>query len=196
MKSWLIVFLAFSMVLTLRFPCRASNLLALQTAIQEALKNNPSVQAYERRLARAGLNVKIARTVRWGELTGGAAIHKSEDDLVATPMTPRRMRTGIQFDNTRWGLNLTYKLPIYLGGKIPLSTDISRLNEISTSLALKRLKAIIRHNVTEVFHAILALNGEEKAVLENLKSLHSVLKHTELAIAQGKFPPVDRYKIN
>ena len=195
MRKWLIGLLAFSMILVPRIPCWAGNVLTLETAIQEALKTNPSVQVYQKRLALAGLKIKIARTIRWGELTGGAALNKSEDALIATPMTPRRMRTGIQFDDTRWGFDLTYRLPIYLGGKIPLSIDISRLNEISTRLALKRLRAVIRHNVTEVYHAILALNGEEKAVLENLKSLRSVLKHTELAISQGKFPPVDRYKI-
>ncbi len=177
-------------------PCFATPpLLTLHAAIQRALANNPSVQVYEKRLALAGLNIKVARTVRWGELTGGAALHHSEDDLIATPMTPYRMRHGIPFDDTRWGFDLTYRLPIYLGGKIPLSIDISRLNEISAKLALRRLKAIIRHNVTEVYHAILALNGEEKAVDENLKSLRSVLKHTELAISQGKFPPVDKLKI-
>lgn len=176
-------------------PGWASEPLTLQSAIQEALKNNPSVQAYEKRLARAGLNIKIAKTVRWGELTGGASLNKSEDDLIATPMTPYRMRHGIQFDDTRWGFDLTYKLPIYLGGKIPLSIDISRLNELSSRLALKRLKAVIRHNVTEVYHAILALNGEEKAVQENLKSLNSVLKHTELGIKYGKFPPINKFKI-
>ncbi len=195
MRKWLIGLLAFSMIVSTRIPCRAGEVLTLKAAIQEALKSNPTVQAYQKRLALAGLKIKIARTVRWGELKGGAGLHKSEDDLVATPMTPRRMRTGIQFDDTRWGFDLTYRLPIYLGGKIPLSIDISRLNEISVQLALKRLRAVIRHNVTEVYHAILALNGEEKAVLENLKSLRSVLKHTELAISQGKFPPVDRYKI-
>ncbi len=195
MKSVLIAFVAVSIVLTMRFPCLAGNPLTLQTAIQEALKNNPSVQVYEKRLTQAELNIKIAKTAHWGELVGGAAIHRSEDDLLVSPMTPRKMREGIDFERTRWGFDLTYKLPIYLGGKIPLSIDISRLSEISTRLALKRLRAIVRHNTTEVYHAILALNGEGKAVDENLKALRSVLRHTELAIAQGKVPPVDRYKI-
>jgi outer membrane protein TolC len=173
----------------------SSEPLTLQTAIQKALKNNPTVQAYEKRLAVAGLKIKIAKAARWGELTGGATFDQSEDDLIATPMTPRRMREGIQFDDTRWGFDLTYKLPIYLGGKIPISVDISRLNEVSAQCSIKRLRAIIRHNVTEVYHAILALNGEEKAVKENLKSLNTLLKHTELGIKHGKFPPIDRYKI-
>ncbi len=195
MRKWLIGLLAFSIVLVPHVSCWANNVLTLEAAIQEALKNNASIQTYQKRLSIAGLKIRIARTIRWGELNGGAALHRSEDDLIASPMTPRRARTGIQFDNTRWGFDLTYRLPIYLGGKIPLSIDISRLNEISTQLAMKRLRAVIRHNVTELYHAILALNGEEKAVLENLKSLHSVLKHTVLGISQGKFPPVDRYKI-
>ena len=182
--------------LSCSFPCLAGGPLTLPAAIQKALKGNPSVQVYEKRLALAGLNIKIAKTAHWGELTGGATLDKSEDALIATPMTPRRMREGIQFDDTRWGFNLMYKLPIYLGGKIPLSIDISRLNEISTRLALKRLKAIIRHNVTELYYAILALDGEETAVKETLKALHSVLEHTEFSIAQGKIPPVDKYKIN
>jgi len=195
MKRWVMGLFVILTLLTFSSPCLSGSQLTLQEAIRVALQNNPSVQAYEKRLQRAGLNIKIAKTVRWGELTGGAAIDRSEDDLMVSPMTPQKMREGIDFEKTRWGGNLTYKLPIYLGGKIPLSIDISKLNEISTRLALKRLRAIVRHNVTELFHAILALGGEEKAVDENLKALHSVLRHTELSIAQGKVPPVDRYKI-
>ncbi|NIA10393.1 MAG: TolC family protein [Nitrospiraceae bacterium] len=196
MKKGSIVFVVVLMVLSCSLPCLAGTPLTLPAAIQKALKSNPSVQAYEKRLALAGLNIKIAKTAHWGELTGGATFDKSEDALIATPMTPQRMREGIQFDDTRWGFSLMYKLPIYLGGKIPLSIDISRLNEISTRLALKRLRAIIRHNVTELYDAILALDGEETAVKETLKALHSVLKHTGFSIAQGKTPPVDKYKIN
>ena len=177
-------------------PAWPSEPLTLQTAIKQALKKNPSVQAYEKRLAQAGMEIKVAKAVRWGELTGGASFDQSEDQLIAAPMTPKRVREGIKFDDTRWGFNLTYKLPIYLGGKIPVSIDISRLYEISTQLALKRLREIIRHNVTEIYYAILALNGEEKAVKENLKALRSLLKHTQLGIKHGKFPPIDRYKID
>ena len=167
----------------------------LQEALRETLKNNPSVKAYEERVVRANLNIKIAKTLRWGELLGNAAVHRSEDRLLVSPITPKKMRNGIPFEKNRYGYGLLYEFPIYLGGKIPLSIDISRLSEASAGLALKRLRAVIRHRVTELYHNILSLEGEKKAVEENIKALNVLLKHTELEIKHGKKPPVDRYKI-
>ncbi len=169
--------------------------LTLNEAVEETLKNNPSIRAYEERVARANLNIKIAKTLRWGELLGNAAVHRSEDRLMVSPITPKKMRNGIPFEKNRYGYGVLYELPIYLGGKIPLSVDISRLSELSAGLALKRLRAVIRHRVTELYHNILSMEGEQKAVEENIKALNVLLKHTELAIKHGKKPPVDRYKI-
>jgi len=173
--------------------------LSLKSAVHEAIENNPTLRVYKQRLSQASLTVQEAETIRWGELTGGAAIHRTEDHLMVAPirgpMTPRTME-DMEFDKTRWGFDVTYKIPLYLGGKIPLSIDISRLNRVSTSLALERLNSVVRHNITRLYYAILALNGEEEAIEENLKALHRVLKHTELSIKEGKLPPLNRYKID
>ncbi len=195
--KWWRIFLAALFCMGCQVPSGwSSETLTLKRAIEETLSHNPSVRVYEARVARANLNIRIAKTTYWGELIGNAAVHRSEDRLRVSPMTPKQMRGGIAFEKTRFGYGVTYELPLYLGGKIPLSVDISRLSKASASLALKRLQVVIRHRVTELYHNILSLNGEEKAVSETIRALKVLLKHTELAIHHGKKPRVDRYKID
>ena len=196
MKKWIRLFGAFLFFFCLTPLSWSAGQITLKEAIEETLHNNPSVRAYEERVARANLNIKIAKTYYWGELMGNAGVYRSEDRLMVSPMTPHQMREGIEFEKTRFGYGVACKLPIYLGGKIPLSVDISRLSEASAGLALKRLQSVIRHRVTELYHNILSLEGEEKAVDENIRALKVLLKHTELAIRHGKKPPIDRYKID
>jgi len=175
----------------------AAQVLTLESAIAEALRSNPGLQAASRQVEAARKQVNVARGQLYGELDAVlTAQHLNDAQLLrpmAGPFTPALAST-MPFAQDQLHVGFTYTYPLYVGGRI---TDQIRIAELGVDNARERLTGTrwdTIYNVTALYLQAQALAAQANAVQQEIEALDTTRRNLELAVRIGKRPEVDLLK--
>jgi outer membrane protein TolC len=100
------------------------------------------------------------------------------------------------FDDNYTYWNLTYSVPLYLGGKLKESEKIAKKNKEAVFSSIEQVKQEIKFNTTKLFLSIVSIEKQIKAYNNYISFLNSLKKHTVKGVETGKYPEINVLKIN
>jgi outer membrane protein TolC len=126
----------------------ASVHLRLDEAVVAALANAPALAAAAAQEQAARWKERATARSRWGQVDGVAVYSRYQDDQLLRPMAiqlfgPRGF-AALPWDRDQFHYDLTFQVPLYLGGRLSAAVDVARL-QASAKCALKRQKSMISH---------------------------------------------------
>jgi outer membrane protein len=171
----------------------------LQSVIQFALNNNPSLRIAEKNIRTETYAIAAARAERMPRVDFGSGATRFR---YPTPLTPIVLSTPLNplqidlpdFEKTIFDGTASFRLPLYRGGRI---TRNIRIAEMRRALAQDNYAASSQeliYNLSSVYHKILQL---QKLLLANEGSVRQYESHrndVELFLKAGTVPTLDLLK--
>lgn len=174
-----------------------AQVLTLESAIAEALRSNPGLQAASRQVDAARKQVSVARGQLYGELDAVLTAQHLNDAQLLRPMsgpfTPALAST-MPFAQDQLHVGFAYSYPLYVGGRI---TDQIRIAELGVEKARELLTGTrwdTIYNVTALYSQTQALAAQANAVQQEIEALDTTRRNLELAVRIGKRPEVELLK--
>ncbi len=195
MKKTLIV----TNLLLLCFFAFGNETLTLDKAIEKALNNNIQLSSLRENLKASKENVNFFKKQKFGDLYFNAGMTSMSDDSLIRPMTKQLLMSGVEnmpFDDNYTFWNLTYSVPMYLGGKLKESEKIAKKNKEVVRSSIAKINWELKYNTTKLFLSIVSVKKQIKAYNNYITFLESLKNHTVEGVKQGKYPEVNVLKIN
>ncbi len=201
--AWLLIVVIVALVVVIspghaQVGSAGKEVLTLQGAIQEALRNAPAILAAERDAAAAHQQVNGAKGLQYGELDAlVTAQHLNDAQLLrplSGPATPATMATA-PFAQDQLHAGAAYTFPLYDGRQIANRILIAELSEAKARTLLRGTQADVTYNVIALYVQAQALLAQADALSAEISELETTRKDTELAVKIGKRPEVELLKI-
>jgi outer membrane protein TolC len=173
--------------------------LTLNKAIEKALNNNIQLSSMKENLKAGKENLNFFKKQKFGDLYFNAGITSMSDNSLIRPMTKELLMSGVEnmpFDDNYTYWNLTYSVPLYLGGKLKESEKIAKKNKEAVFSSIEQVKQEIKFNTTKLFLSIVSIEKQIKAYNNYISFLNSLKKHTVKGVETGKYPEINVLKIN
>ncbi len=172
--------------------------LSLQDAIHEAMEANPGLNALAHRATAAERDARAAARRRFGEVDAVGWYSRYRDDQIVRPIARELLGGGfgtLPFDRNQLHYGVTFRVPLYLGGKLSSGIAVSRLESERAAALLQGTRWQLRFNVTSLYAAAQTLDLVEQALGRQIAALQKTRKRLDLMVASGKRPEIDRLKV-
>lgn len=168
--------------------------LTLQKAITIALKQSPFLKARQSAVQASKEGVRAAWGAHLPQMDLEAGYTRLSDPVAVVPIKGFGKRPPFFSKNIYEWKVVTY-LPIYEGGRISRTVEISRLEEAISASQERLTREDLVANVTNLFNRILQLKDLYRAQKETLKALEKTLLDTKNLLKVGRVAPVDLMRI-
>jgi outer membrane protein len=168
----------------------------LQSAVDFALKNNPSLRSLQRTIDSEKFGVDAARAERWPrvDLGGGVTRYK-----FPTPLTPIVISPPISnlandlpdFEKTIYDGAVSFRLPLFRGGRIIRNIRIAEMRKALAEDNYGGGRQDLVYNVASVYYKILQLQKLVISQEASLKQLESHRTNVEEFLRAGTVARVD-----
>lgn len=172
--------------------------LTLQQVIGAALADNPRLQAATHRSAAAEREAAAAARQRWGRLTAVAWASRYQDDQLLRPMAEELLSGGfaaLPWNRDQFHYGLTYRLPLFLGGKLDAHIALAHLAADQAQALLAGTRWQVRFNAVSLYASAQTLDTVLTALDRQIAALTRTRDELDLAVRSGKRPEVDRLKV-
>jgi outer membrane protein TolC len=168
-------------------------MLSLPQAISQALAHNPRQLSQRLDIDRAASGLEAARAARWPTVDAGVGatyyayptfIYAIREPNVFPPMS-----------NTIYDLALTFKLPLYTGGKLTQGIVLADLTQQIASERERLGSQELAFNVSSTYFKIQQLDALAQVYAARIASLEAQLQRAELLRDTGKTGKLDALKI-
>ena len=168
--------------------------LTLQKAIAIALKQSPFLKAHQSAVQASKEGVRAAWGAHLPQMDLEAGYTRLSDPVAVVPIKGFGKRPPFFSKNIYEWKVVTY-FPIYEGGRISRTVEISRLEEAISTSQERLTREDLVANVTNLFNRILQLKDLYQAQKETLKALEKTLLDTKNLLRVGRVAPVDLMRI-
>jgi outer membrane protein TolC len=152
--------------------------LSLERCIEIALANNPDISFEGWNVSAAGARFDAAKAARWPNITvdGSYQTYNDPQRLIQARFNNEKG----YFDNDLFVGGVTFKMPIFTGGRITSDINTSELLRLSAEHKLSRTRDEVVFNVSSVFYTILG----QKQIIKSLRSSQEALEENKRVITQ------------
>ena len=169
----------------------------LDSIIRYGLTHNPRVRIAGKDVETEVYGIQSARAERMPRLDLGGGLTRYRYD---TPLTPIVLTFPVtqfdlpEFKRTIWDTNVSFKLPLFRGGRLVRNVNVAEMRKAVAEDMLKTTKQDLVYNLSSVFFKIAQL---EKLLVANdasVKQLETHKRNVELFLATGTAPRLDLLK--
>ncbi|RZJ24739.1 MAG: efflux transporter outer membrane subunit, partial [Haliea sp.] len=151
----------------------------LDQLVEQAGRNNSSVQVAAGRLAQARALVRSTDADRLPQLDLGAGASRQKNST-----TGNRPQTVVSV-----GANFSYELDLI--GRLSLATDAALLDARSREALLRSTQLLVQANVAQTYLQLRALDAERTLVRSTLQAYGNTLRLTEVRFREGDVAELD-----
>jgi len=172
--------------------------LQLDQAIDMAMDRSPAVKAAEFAVRAASLKASAIKRTRWGRLDAVASAWRFDEDRLLVPMSSQLLADGLPnapFDRNQIHYGLTFRIPLYLGGKLSAGIDIAKLEAAKAEAIRNGTLWQVRFNVVSLYSGVQTLDGTLKSSANLVQTLEAVQSRLQLMVQQGDRPELDLLKV-
>lgn len=151
----------------------------LDQLVEQAARNNNSVQVAAGRLAQARALLRSTDADRLPQLDLGAGAVRQKNST-----TGNRPQTVVSV-----GANFSYELDLI--GRLSLATDAASLDARSREALLRSTQLLVQANVAQSYLQLRALDAERTLVRDTLQAYRNTLRLTEVRFREGDVAELD-----
>ena len=169
----------------------------LDSVIRYGLTHNPRVRIAGKDVEVETYGIESARAERMPKLDLGGGVTRYRYDMPLTPivitfpLTPSELP---EFKRTIWDTGLSFKLPLFRGGRLVRNVNVAEMRKAVAEDVLKTTKQELIYNLSSVFYKIAQLEKLLAANDASVKQLEAHKKNVELFLATGTAPRLDLLK--
>jgi multidrug efflux system outer membrane protein len=152
---------------------------ALDQLVEQASRNNSSVQVAAGRLAQARALLRSTDANRLPQVELGAGAVRQQNST-----TGNRPQTVLSV-----GANLSWELDLI--GRLSLSSDAASLDARSREALLRNTQLLVQANVAQSYLQLRALDAERSLVRDTLQAYRDTLRLTEVRFREGDVAELD-----
>ena len=127
----------------------------LDSIIRYGLKNNPKVRIAGRDVETEVYGIKAARAERMPRLDLGGGVTRYRYDTPLTPIVlssfPLTQADLPEFKRTIWDTSVTFKLPLFRGGRLVRTVNVAEMKKAVAEDMLKTTRQDLVYNLSSVF---------------------------------------------
>lgn len=155
----------------------------LDALVEQAGRNNTSIQVAAARLAQARALVRSAQADRSLQVGAGAgAVRQTDPRAGGAPATVISA-----------GADLAYEVDLF--GRLARATDAAELDAQAREALLESTRLLVQANVTQTYFAIRALDNERALVRATLVAYNDTLRLTERRFQAGDVAELDVVRV-
>ncbi len=158
-------------------PAPSSKTFDLPSAIQFALKNNPSLRSAWRSIETERYGIDAARADRMPKIDFGGGVTRYKYPTPLTPIVIQLPLTSIElpdFEKTIYDGGLSFRLAVFRGGRITRNIRIAEMRKAVAEDNYAAAGQDLAYNVTSVYHKILQL---QRLLVSNEASAGQIENH-------------------
>jgi len=169
----------------------------LDSIIRYGLKHNPRVRIAGKDVEVEAYGIESARAERMPKVDLGGGVTRYRYDMPLTPivitfpLTPSELP---EFKRTIWDTGVTFKLPLFRGGRLVRGVNVAEMRKAVAEDVLKTTRQDLVYNLSSVFYKIAQLEKLLAANDASVKQLEAHKKNVELFLATGTAPRLDLLK--
>jgi len=169
----------------------------LDSIIRYGLKHNPRVRIAGKDVEVETYGIESARAERMPRLDLGGGVTRYRYDtpltpiVITFPLTPSELP---EFKRTIWDTSVTFKLPLFRGGRLVRGVNVAEMRKAVAEDVLKTTRQDLVYNLSSVFYKIAQLEKLLAANDASVKQLETHKKNVELFLATGTAPRLDLLK--
>jgi len=169
--------------------------LTLDQALQTALTESPLIARSRQDVEAAAQGRRAAQGKRLPQLDLYARATRLSDPQVVIPIKSFNMTTPPVFSRDQYGAGVTFRLPLYEGGRLKRAVTVAELSREISESGLRLTRQDLVADVTNIFNRILYLKGLISAEQETLTALKKARDDAEIKLKVGRVAPVDLMRI-
>lgn len=188
---WTLCLLVFSMPLP---SLAAETAFDLPSAVQFALKNNPSLRVVQRSIETEKYGIEGARAERMPRIDLGAGVTRYRYPTPLTPIVIQDPTVRLDlpdFEKTIYDGGASFKLALFRGGRITRNIRIAETRKALAEDNYATARQDLVYNVTSVYHKILQLQRLFVSSEASVKQIESHRNNVEQFLEAGTAPRVD-----
>ncbi len=170
--------------------------ISINEAVQKALENNPELRSLKKELYSAQKIVQVNKSQRFGSIYLKGGFNKTKENFIVYPMYKEAFQAGgkLPFDDEYFYYKLNYTLPLYTGGQITESINLSQSIRAQKSFRLQSFINNLVYKVKESYLRVLLLDKKIESLEAGITALKSLLVHIKHGVSTGKFAKLDMLK--
>ncbi|NOY52114.1 MAG: TolC family protein, partial [Deltaproteobacteria bacterium] len=173
----------------------AGEALTLDQAFHTALTESPLVARSRQDVEAASQGRRAARGKRLPRIDLYARAVRLSDPQVVIPIKSFNMKTPPAFSRDQYGAGVTFRLPLYEGGRLKRAVTVAEFSREISKSGLRLTTQDLLADVTNIFNRILYLKGLTAAEEETLTALKKAREDAALKLKVGRIAPVDLMRI-
>ena len=172
------------------------NTFSLSEAISFALKNNPGIMASGKEIDLKALGVDAAKSAKMPkiDIIGNVTRYRYPTALTPISGSPLAGAEFPEFDNQVYDLGITFRLPLYRGGRLDGGVHIAEVQKLIAEDIYTFYRQELVYNITSVVYKIAQLEKLLEAAEASEKQLGKHKRNVELFLEAGTVPRVELLK--
>jgi len=173
----------------------AEEVLTLERALDIAVHQSPLLTSRRNAVLAAGEGRRATFGRRLPQVNLYARAIRLSDPQVVIPIKSFNMKTPPIFSRDQYGAGVTFRIPLYEGGRLRRQVTVAELSRAISASGLRLTTQDLMANVTNVFNRVLYLKGLIAARQETLSALGKARGDAALKLKVGRIAPVDLMRI-
>ncbi|RMF76924.1 MAG: TolC family protein [Acidobacteria bacterium] len=173
--------------------------LTLEQAVEAALSASPGLEALEHASEAARQSARAASRSRWGQLDALATTERFDADRITLPISSELLANGfggLPFDRNQVHYGLSFRVPLYVGGRLRSEREIARLEARQAASRLSGNRWQTRFNAVSLYGATAALDAAIEAARNEHAALETTRERVSLELESGRRARIDLLKID